>query len=1202
MESVSKISGGLGLIQNVPQRILDKLNIANINSNNIENRIDIVIISGDTVDNITAFVNNLEGTYEDLGYGFGIVNIEIDKITQLLLNTKIIYAELPLNLVTSDTATNREICANRAQVAFDLDGTGVLVGFIDSGIDYTHPAFRNNDGNSRIEYIYDLSGSGKIYNRLVINEALKAEDPFLIVPVEDLTEHGTHVAGIACAGGNIPKSNYGVAPKSSIIMVKSTRGRFSLSTQIMRGIKFLVDKGKELNRPTAINISLSTNDGAHNGSSLLEEYIKAVTTIEKITMCIAAGNEGDAAHHVHGDLAEENIVTVNVANDEPNILINLYKPILPDITIEIVNPSGNSSGEIVFSQGYNEGALGIDRYFIYSTGPKPFDTAGEIVLGFTTNREYITSGRWKIIIRLKNSYKGRYDMWLPISEGLNESTKFLNPSVLNTLGIPATVESAISVGSYNYLTNTVSTFSGRGRADNINNIKPDILAPGEDISSTVPNGRIGVKTGTSMATPHITGIAALMMQWGITKGNDPYLFGERLKYYLVKGAKRTRLDISYPSPIWGYGEACVYNSLELANQAINLIRSEEVPKNNINTDSEIIGNNNQANSENFKNTNVVEESDGEYSTQDRVSTIIEVSSEAVLDEILALPGVIGLILTLPFAIVIFPPEQYPIIEKLATSVAKYEIPNIYTLNSISPTEATGAPIFTNNPYLSLNGKGVLVGIVDTGIDYLNEEFLREDGSSRILKLWDQTLEPDREVVGIEYGKEFDENQINEAIQVSRTGGDPYSIVPSKDNNGHGTMVAGIIGARGNNPDLTGVAPDSQFVIVKLAAASKMELDVTMIESKVPTYNFSSIYLGIRYISEIANSLKKPVVVYIPLGSNLGPHDGTAELEAYIQQLARQVGTVFITSSGNEGDAETHTEGVFRKVGEVKEIEIKVGVNQKKLPLEIWINKTNIVSLSIISPSGEIIKNLISKLTNSTEINFIYEGTTMIVDYESPEFITGDTLIAIKMNNLKRGIWRFRLQCEKLVDGNYYAWIPQRVLLEKDTKFLSPSEFTTITIPGTSRGIITVASYNQNNNATVSFSGRGPTRNKMIKPDIAAGGINAIATKPGGGSMVVSGSSVSGAVVAGCCALLLQWGIIDGNNKDLYTTTIKSYIITGAKERGGDIYPNEEWGYGIIDMEGIFEFIRGSVRSSNISNTNYEEYNVNKLLVRKPKDL
>ena len=1177
MENISKISGELGLIQNVPKEILNKFNIINKNKQSSETSTEVVIISGDTVDNITSFVNNLGGSYEDLGYGFGVVNIVIEAIPSLLANTKIIYVELPLSLITTDLGTNRETCVNQAQTTFGLDGSGMLIGFIDSGIDFTHPAFRNEDGNTRVEYIYDLSGNGKVYNRITIDQALKSQDPFSIVPVEDLTEHGTHVAGIACAGGKIPRENYGVAPKSSIIMVRSTRGRFSLSTQIMRGIKFLVDKSKELSRPIAINISLSTNDGAHNGSSLLEEYIKSVTSIEKVTMCVAAGNEGDTAHHIHGDLNGENIININVAEGEPSVILNLYKSVLPDITIEIINPSGKSSGNIEVKQGYNEGALGQDRFIIYSTGPKPFDIAGEIVIGFTTNKAYITAGRWRVVIRLQNKYTGRYDMWLPVAESLNINTKFLNPSVLNTLGIPATVDSVISVGSYNYLTNTVSSFSGRGKGGAGKETKPDIIAPGEDINSTVPNRRFGVKSGTSMATPQVTGIVALMMEWGIVKGNDPYMFGERLKYYLVQGAKRTRLDEKYPSPSLGYGEVCINNSLELASETINSIRGDkEINKKNMDRD--------------------------DFIEEESISAIIEVDSEESYREIIALPGVNGLILGLPFALVIFPKSQLSEIESRATSVVKYSIPSIYTLNSISPTEGSGAPVFINNPYLNLNGRGVIVGIMDTGIDYLNEEFLREDNTSRVLRLWDQTLEPTKTVVGVKFGQEFTNEQINEAIKLKSTGGDPYSIVPSKDENGHGTMVAGVVGGRGVNPDLIGAAPDCEFISVKLIQASEAELNASMIESKVPSYAFTALYLGIRYIVNIANQLKKPVVIYIPLGTNIGPHDGKSVLEGYIEALTRQVGTVFITSTGNEGDTETHAEGVFTSVGDIKELEIKVGEFQKKLPLQIWVNKPNIVSLSIISPSGEIVENLISKLTKEKTIKFVYEGTTMIVNYKEPEFVTGDTLISIKMSNLKRGIWRFRLKCEKLVDGRYYAWIPQRVLLEPDTKFLSPSEFTTLTMPGTTDGIITVASYNQNNNATVSFSGRGFNRQEFIKPDIAAGGISALVIKPGGGSMVANGSSISGAVVAGCSALLLQWGIVDGNNRDLYTTTIKSYIITGARERAGDMYPNEEWGYGVIDMEGIFEFIRGGTREFKRQPINYDEYKVNELLIRKPKEL
>ncbi|MDZ5038615.1 S8 family serine peptidase, partial [Clostridium perfringens] len=121
-------------------------------------------------------------------------------------------------------------------------------------------------------------------------------------------------------------------------------------------------------------------------------------------------------------------------------------------------------------------------------------------------------------------YKGIFDMWLRISEGLITYTKFLEPTVLNTLGIPATVYNVIAVGSYNYVTNNISSFSRRGRPDVFQRIRPDLVAPGENISSTTPNRSFDTKSGTSMATPHVSGIAGLMMEWGIVKRNDPYLY------------------------------------------------------------------------------------------------------------------------------------------------------------------------------------------------------------------------------------------------------------------------------------------------------------------------------------------------------------------------------------------------------------------------------------------------------------------------------------------------------------------------------------------------------------------------------------------------------------------------------------------------------------------------------------------------------
>lgn len=568
----SKINSGLGLIQNIPRPLLAKLGI-NYNVSKSGNKIEVSIISGDTPANVKKVVEDLGGSYDDLGYGFGIVDIPIENIAKLASSPSIGYVELPKQLYTTDFQSNRAACVNVARDIYGIQGEGVLIGFIDSGIDYTHPAFRNDDGTTRIDYIYDLSTEAKVYDRNDINNALKASDPFSVVPSRDTVEHGTHVAGIACAGGRINPQYYGVAPKSSIAMVKGTRGNFALSSNIMRGLKFLIDSGKVLGKPLAVNISLSTNDGAHNGTSLLERYISTVAILERVTIAIAAGNEGDAAHHIGGELEKQNKISINVARDEPGIVLNLYKPVLSDISIRITSPTAATSGEIIVREGYFEGIIGRDRYQVFYSGPKPFDIIGEITIAILTNGQYISEGQWEVRISLINEYGGVYDMWLPISEGLNIRTKFLQPTVLNTLGIPATVTNIIAVGSYNYVTNNISSFSGRGRPTVYQHIRPDLVAPGENIMSTIPNRSFDSKSGTSMATPHVAGIAALMMEWGILRGNDPYLYGERLKYYLAISATRNRPDVTYPDASWGYGEVCLNAAIGRVIENVGITRT-----------------------------------------------------------------------------------------------------------------------------------------------------------------------------------------------------------------------------------------------------------------------------------------------------------------------------------------------------------------------------------------------------------------------------------------------------------------------------------------------------------------------------------------------------------------------------------------------------------------------------------------------------
>lgn len=528
-----------------------------------------------------------------------------------------------------------------------------------------------------------------------------------------------------------------------------------------------------------------------------------------------------------------------------------------------------------------------------------------------------------------------------------------------------------------------------------------------------------------------------------------------------------------------------------------------------------------------------------------------------------------------YAIISVKIEDYREQIKSIKSIVYIEINGIYTLSE-SPVDDSKATLFHKNPHLNLRGTGVIVAIVDTGIDYLNKEFMREDDTTRILKIWDQTITSEKVPKGFIHGSEYSEEEINKAIMAQKQGLNPYEIVPSKDEYGHGTKIAGIVGARGINRDIIGVAPDCQFIIIKLQEAAKEYVDFYFAKGDKPKYRNTDILMALKYLYEISFSLNKPMVIYLPLGSNMGDHSGGSVIERYIDtKISNKNALVAVTSTGNEGNSDTHTSGEIERIGDSKTIELYCGKEQSGLFLQIYAKRPSRIKLGITSPSGETFENTNPYktkhilLSDSPPWVFIYEGTSVDVAYDSPDEFTGDEKITIRMNNIKEGIWKFTLTGDYIVEGIYNAWILQRELLSEDTRFLGPTPYTTLTIPGTASTIINTSYYNQNNGATISESGRGYPRNNIIQPIITAGGINALTTKPGGGVVSVSGASVAGAVLAGSCALILQWAVTDGNDPEMHAVKLQSYIIRGARKRAGDIYPNRQWGYGILDIQGIF---------------------------------
>ena len=456
-----------------------------------------------------------------------------------------------------------------------LSGKGVLTAIIDTGIDIYSSEFRNADGSTRILDIYDQTLQreysaadidafiGKDRNVYTGRDISQEENEG--IPAFDNIQHGTNVAVIACG-----KS--GVAYESDIIVVKmgySYNNQFPRTTSLMDAIDYIIRKAMEYNRPVAINISYGMNYGDHNGNTLLESYINAAASGYKCSICIGSGNEADKAVHYGGTIknAQTDTVEIAVGEYQSSIDIQIWKYYWDDIRVTLISPDGTE--RVIVTHGkISRYTLGGTNVISLSGEPSPYNLYQEIYINLQLQGSYITSGIWKIQLYGENVRQGTYNIWLPASVSLNGATGVIRPVAYDTITIPATAGGCISVGAYNSYTGAYAAFSGRGSAltDVLTaGIKPDILAPGVDISIR-RDTRQGVVytsvTGTSYATPFVTGAAALLMQWGIVMGNDRFMYGEKLKAYLRSGARQLDGVTQTPNPVTGYGALCVEDSIK----------------------------------------------------------------------------------------------------------------------------------------------------------------------------------------------------------------------------------------------------------------------------------------------------------------------------------------------------------------------------------------------------------------------------------------------------------------------------------------------------------------------------------------------------------------------------------------------------------------------------------------------------------------
>ena len=498
------------------------------------------------------------------------------------------------------------------------------------------------------------------------------------------------------------------------------------------------------------------------------------------------------------------------------------------------------------------------------------------------------------------------------------------------------------------------------------------------------------------------------------------------------------------------------------------------------------------------------------------------------------------------------------------------IPKCYAPISMETLNQTGILPVQNYPTLQLKGNGILIGFMDSGIDYTNKVFRNLDGSTRIAAIWDQTVQSGTPPRDFSYGSEYTQEQINSALQSE----EPLELVPSTDESGHGTYAASLAAGGADAGDqFLGAAPEAAIAMVKLKQAKQYLRDYYFIPGNAVCYQETDLMLGLKYLNDLADSLGMPLVICITCGSSMGGHIGTLPLSFLIEGYSTRANHITVIGTGNEADKRHHYFNTLENTEDTKTVELRVGENVTGFSLELWTEVPNILSISIISPSGENTSRIPFRVGASAEIDFLFERTKVSVDYRLLVEKSSSELVFFRFNAPAPGIWKIIVEPLTVADGRFHMWLPLTEFLTGEVFFLESDPYYTLTNPANTDSPVVVSYYNGTTGAVSQSSGRGYTRTGRLKPDITAPGVNVTGALPGDRFSSRTGSCISAAITSGAVALMLEWILDIQKVSGIDSFQIKSLLILGAVRPKTMEYPNREWGYGQLNLYNTFETMR-----------------------------